>query len=285
MIHSFLMIGQSNMAGRGFAKEVPVILDEGIKMLRNGRWQTMTEPVNYDRPVAGVSLAVSFAAAIRHDDPSSVVGLVPCADGGSSIDEWAVDGPLFENAVTQARLAQRSSTLAGILWHQGESDSLPGAAERYKDKLAVVIAALRQALNVPEIPLILGGLGDYLVTGMYSKAFSAYNVINDQLWKYALSQPNCYFATAAELSSNADKIHFDAASLRRFGIRYFEAFSKKQHIISALPHEKAMLEAIYNRVPTVAENTYALQLQFANGHISATEFQQQLQQLHPVEEN
>lgn len=42
MTHSFLMIGQSNMAGRGYPKDVKQIYDEQIKMLVNGRWQTMT---------------------------------------------------------------------------------------------------------------------------------------------------------------------------------------------------------------------------------------------------
>ena len=52
MIKSFLMIGQSNMAGRGFIDDVPPIYNERIQMLRNGRWQMMTEPINYDRPVS-----------------------------------------------------------------------------------------------------------------------------------------------------------------------------------------------------------------------------------------
>lgn len=38
---SVLMIGQSNMAGRGFLNEVPMICNERIQMLRNGRWQMM----------------------------------------------------------------------------------------------------------------------------------------------------------------------------------------------------------------------------------------------------
>ena len=38
---SVLMIGQSNMAGRGFINEVPMICNERIQMLRNGKWQMM----------------------------------------------------------------------------------------------------------------------------------------------------------------------------------------------------------------------------------------------------
>ena len=54
MIHSFLLIGQSNMAGRGFLGEVEPLSDDRMKMLRNCRWQKLSEPVNFDRPTAGV---------------------------------------------------------------------------------------------------------------------------------------------------------------------------------------------------------------------------------------
>lgn len=40
---SILMIGQSNMAGRGFINEVPMICNERILMLRNAGWQMMAE--------------------------------------------------------------------------------------------------------------------------------------------------------------------------------------------------------------------------------------------------
>lgn len=41
---SLLLIGQSNMAGRGYLSDVPAIYNENIEMLRNGRWQMMAEP-------------------------------------------------------------------------------------------------------------------------------------------------------------------------------------------------------------------------------------------------
>ena len=51
---SVLLIGQSNMAGRGFLHEVTPIYNENIFMLRNGRWQMMVEPIHFDRSVAGI---------------------------------------------------------------------------------------------------------------------------------------------------------------------------------------------------------------------------------------
>lgn len=101
------MLGQSNVAGRGFLKEVPLIYNHHIKMLRNGNWQTMWEPINYDRPNAGVGLASSFAAAWQLKNQTSEIGLIPCADGGTSLEDWNADGVLFKNAVFQAKLAQK----------------------------------------------------------------------------------------------------------------------------------------------------------------------------------
>ena len=37
-MHSILIIGQSNMAGRGFPGEVPPINNKDLFVLRNGRW-------------------------------------------------------------------------------------------------------------------------------------------------------------------------------------------------------------------------------------------------------
>ena len=144
MMKSFLMIGQSNMAGRGFIQDVPPIYNEKIKMLRNGRWQMMTEPINYDRPVSGISLAGSFADAWCHENPEETIGLIPCAEGGSTLDEWHVDQALFRHAITEAKFAMENSELTGILWHQGESDSMNGKYKVYYQKLLSIMKAFRE---------------------------------------------------------------------------------------------------------------------------------------------
>src|SRR5579859_8144114 len=122
------------MAGRGFQKEVPPIFNEEIKMLRNGRWQIMSEPIHYDRPTAGIGLAASFAGAWHLRNKGEEIGLIPCADGGTSLDDWSVGGALFDNAIAQTKLAQRISKFSGILWHQGESDCFPDRAAVYREK-------------------------------------------------------------------------------------------------------------------------------------------------------
>ena len=96
-MHSILIIGQSNMAGRGFPGEVAPIDNKDLFVLRNGRWWPMYTPVNPDRVTAGVNLVETFAR--RYADEHGVeVGVIPCADGGTSLDQWAEGGVLFDHA-------------------------------------------------------------------------------------------------------------------------------------------------------------------------------------------
>jgi len=98
MTHAFLIIGQSNMAGRGSLDEAEPLdtCEKRLKVLRNGRWQTMYRPVNNDRPFAGTCLAESFAKAYAEEHPDVDVGIIPCADGGTYLDQWQENGLLFD---------------------------------------------------------------------------------------------------------------------------------------------------------------------------------------------
>lgn len=279
MIKSFLMLGQSNMAGRGFIDEVPPIYNERIQMLRNGQWQMMTEPINYDRPVSGVSLAGSFADAWCRENQEDTIGLIPCAEGGSSLDDWAIDKVLFKHAISEAKFAMQTSELVGILWHQGESDSFNGNYKVYYEKLLVIIETLRKELNTPDIPLIIGGLPDFLGKEGFGKNCTEYALVNKELEKFAFEQDNCYFVTAVGLTSNPDGIHIDAVSQRKFGLRYFEAFSKKQHILEQLINENELLELSYSRTYTKTEKMYMNSMDFALGKISYDEFMTQVMKI------
>ncbi len=272
MIKSFLMIGQSNMAGRGFLNEVSPIINERIKMLRNGRWQMMVEPVNFDRSVAGASLAASFADAWCLKYPEDTVGLIPCAEGGSTLDEWAVDGELYLHAINEAKFAMQNSTLSGILWHQGESDSRDGKYKVYYDKLLVIMRELRKALNVPEIPLIIGGMPDFLGQSGFGLHCVEHKEVNTVLQKFSQEQSNCYFVTAEGLTSNPDGIHIDAISQRYFGLRYFKAYDNKINVNEPLSDEREKLNQLMAREYTQTENMFIKHMDFALNKITKDEF-------------
>ena len=224
MIHSFLMVGQSNMAGRGYANEVEPIDNTNLLVLRNGRWQKLFTPVNPDRRFSGLSLVESFALEYSKTHGDVKVGLIPCADGGTDIDDWVEGGVLFDNAIYQTRLADRTSNIAGILWHQGESDAKEGRVELYEEKLRKVISAFRKEKALKDIPFIMGELGKWDRTGTPWDD-KLYKEINDIIVKVASTTPNVSFASSNGLTSNEDLLHINAKSLREFGRRYFNSFS------------------------------------------------------------
>ena len=229
MIHSFLLIGQSNAAGRGLLNEAPPLnnLDGRIKVQRNGRWQDMFRPVNPDRYFSGYCFAESFAVKYGENNPDVEIGIIPCADGGTGLSQWQQGEVLFDNAVNCAKLAMRESKLVGILWHQGEGDCSIWDSTTYASRFRTMIEALKKELNLPDIPVIVGGLGDFLADFSTSVNISTnYKVVNEQLESFAKEYENCEFVSAKGLGGNPDNLHFCAAALEEFGKRYYEAFSK-----------------------------------------------------------
>lgn len=224
---SFLMLGQSNMAGRGDFGEVDEIYNPLCKMLRNGRWIPMSEPINPDRPIftyfhSGVGLSASFAdeyAKYFNEE----IGLIPCADGGTCISQWQPGELLFDNAVAQARLAQRTSEIVGILWHQGENDSHKiEDVELYTERFKNVINAIKRELNLSQdIPVIIGELGEFLSSYANGKC-KYFQEINDKLKK--LADEYGAFVSAKGLTCRDDGVHFNSKSYREFGKRYFNAY-------------------------------------------------------------
>ena len=87
-----------------------------------------------------------------------------------------------------------TSELIAILWHQGESDSCGGRYKNYYQKLSTLVNSFRKELDVPEVPFIVGGLGDYLGKSGFGKSSVEYNFINQELHKYAENNRNCYIA-------------------------------------------------------------------------------------------
>lgn len=74
------------------------------------------------------------------------------------------------------------------------------------------------------------------------------------------------------LTSNPDGIHMDAVSQRKFGLRYFEAFSKKKHVLKPLINEDELLNLNYSRPHTKSEMIYMKSMDFALGKMSYDEF-------------
>lgn len=88
-MRSFLMIGQSNMAGRGALGEMPPIMNARVRAFMIGTWTQAAEPINRDREAAYESLQLSFGDAVQRS-LGGLVGLIPCAEGGTRLPHFQV---------------------------------------------------------------------------------------------------------------------------------------------------------------------------------------------------
>ena len=211
----YLLIGQSNMAGRGVVEAYDRAPIPGIFALsKSDTWVPAIDPLHWDKPeIAGVGLGRSFAVAVKG---SGDVGLIPAAFGGTSLEQWKPGSELYKEAVRRTRVAMKAGTLRGILWHQGEAETTGELAKSYVARFALLMLTLRNELGVPTVPVIVGALGPFLEQDKHPFAAE----VNRQLQLIPAKVPHSAFVPADGLHDKSDKLHFDAASQRELGRRY-----------------------------------------------------------------
>lgn len=222
----FLLIGQSNMAGRAPIEKEDETPIEGCALLNSsGEWEPATNPLNRYSSV-GKRLSVQklgpgygFAKRWRELNPDEPIGLVVNARGGTKIAEWAKGTEYYDEAVTRLKTAlANGGQLGGVLWHQGEGDSR--STETYLDSLSTLIADLRTDLDAPDLPFVAGLLE--LDDRDFGKSP---RLINDVILMLPSVVPNTAVASTEGLLT-MDGTHFDAAGQRELGKRYAEALFK-----------------------------------------------------------
>ena len=231
--HLFLLVGQSNMAGRGAltpADKSPDPAGRVLMLNQAGEWVPAVDPLHFDKPKAvGVGLGRTFALEVARATPGVTIGLIPCAVGGSPIDAWQpgayyqpTQSHPWDDALRRARLALQTGTLKGILWHQGESDSSRDLAPAYETKLHDLVARFRRELSAPNAPFIVGQLGVFADSPWSEHKQRVDRAHRDLPQKVKLTA----FVPADGLNHKGDKTHFSAAAYREFGRRYAAAYLK-----------------------------------------------------------
>lgn len=171
----FVLSGQSNMAGRGGVHHrrwdgvVPpeAAPDPSIQRLSAAlEWEEARESLHADidtTKTCGVGPGMVFARAVlpclHEDGPGegarTGIGLVPCAVGGTAIQEWARGECLYEQMVSRARVAAQYGEIEAVLWYQGESDADSDAsAAAYRGNIEMLIANVRADLGMEQLPFI-----------------------------------------------------------------------------------------------------------------------------------
>ena len=115
----------------------------------------------------------------------------------------------------------KSGALQAILWHQGESDANETLAPVYEEKLRALITRFRKDLDSPELPFLIGQLGQF---GKWNAATAQ---VDQAQQNVAKSMKNVYFIPSDKLTTG-DGIHFDTASLRVMAERYAKAWLERK---------------------------------------------------------
>ncbi|WP_345685612.1 sialate O-acetylesterase [Novipirellula caenicola] len=244
----YLLAGQSNMDGRGQASELTAEQrqprDHAIIYYRNppkssNGWQplgpgfSIAPKYKGDVPSPTFGPELGFAHEMLKTQPSRRLALIKGSKGGTNLrSDWnpgisgdpETQGPRYRDFVETIQMATKelnqrgdSFTIRGLLWHQGESDSKL-TTEAYQERFLQFVHRLRQDIEVPELPVVVGEVFD---NGKRDNVRAAIRAIGNR-------GPGFGLVTSDGTSTWDEGTHFDAASQWLLGQRYAAAMQTIQ---------------------------------------------------------
>ncbi len=232
----YLLIGQSNCAGRGYfvSSDTLDVLD-GVWLL-NG--ELVPEPavaplnrysnIRKDMSWQLVGPGVGFGPAMYQKTGRKVL-LVQNARGGSGLASWQPGGDgevsYLDSALVRTLPSLKYGRLKGIVWHQGETDITQGTAgDIYVERFSAMVDELRKRLGVgEEVPVIVGELGQWEWEDLTK--IEAFN--HGTLDTLENVVPNCHKVSSDGLGyripDNPGDPHFSREAAIELGKRYAEA--------------------------------------------------------------
>lgn len=239
----WVLAGQSNMEGVGDLRqaEEPSVLVNSYGM--DERWGIAAEPLHWllDSPdpvhqggrspeelararlaakrtrQTGAGLALPFAKELvaRTGVP---IGLVPCAHGGTSMEQWDPAKRDLGGASLYGSMYRRFKAVGGkvrgVLWYQGESDANQTAAQVFRERFLNFVAAVRRDFGDPHLPFYYVQLGRYVT----ANENHYWNVIREQQRLCAAELDRAGMVASIDLPLD-DPIHISTAGHKRLGRR------------------------------------------------------------------
>lgn len=172
---------------------------------------------------SGAGLGLSFSIAMHHAHGRSI-GLIPCAHGGTSLEEWSPAhdqtgaNSLYSGMLERIRRARTAGTIKGILWYQGESDSMRQKdAESYGQRFKQWIETARTDIGLPGLPVIAVQVGR-----VDNPAFLHADLVREALRQLPAQLQGTAVTSAIDLAI-VDECHVSTHSLIRLGRRLARA--------------------------------------------------------------
>lgn len=164
---------------------------------------------------AGAGLPFALEMVRRTGVP---IGLIPCAHGGTSMDQWSPalkdkGGDSLYGGMVRRFLAA-GGKVKGLLWYQGESDASAQAAPLFEEKFTKFIAAVRTDFNQPDLPFY------YVQIGRHVSAADArpWNLVQQVQLDVEAKVPHTGMVTCVDCNLD-DGIHVGTDDHRLLGAR------------------------------------------------------------------
>jgi len=167
------------------------------------------------RKGAGAGLPFALEMVRRTGVP---VGLIPCAHGGTSMDQWSPDlkdrggDSLYGAMLRRIRLA--GGRVRGVLWYQGESDASEKAAPLFEEKFLRFIQALRQDTGLRDLPFYYVQIGRHVSNA----PGGPWDMVQDAQLRAETRLPNLWMTTCVDCELD-DGIHVGTDEHRLLGRR------------------------------------------------------------------
>ena len=178
----WILAGQSNMYGYAHLPKEQVQDPKVMAYMMDNTWQLARDPMHrqdgtyyqaYAPPPTttkealeslmsrkGSGLGLPFAKELVKAT-GRPIGLIPCAVGGTTMDQWSPGlkdegGDSLYGAMLE-RFRRTGSNVRGILWYQGESDAK--TAEAFKKKFLRFVREVRRDFDAPLLPFYYVQIG------------------------------------------------------------------------------------------------------------------------------
>ena len=165
----------------------------------------------------GAGLGLPFAADMLKFT-GIPVGLIPCAHGGTSMQEWS---PALRDRAGQSlygsmlrRFRATGGHVKGVLWYQGESDANPRATPNFETRFVQFVAAVRSDFGDPNLPFYYVQIGRHVSSANVAE----WNQVQEAQRLAEANIPHSGMVASVDLSLD-DDIHIGTQDLKRLGMR------------------------------------------------------------------
>ena len=164
---------------------------------------------------AGLGLPFAEEMLARTGIP---VGLIPCAHGGTSMDQWSPSlkeqgGESLYGSMYR-RVQAVGGRIRGVLWYQGESDGTAKAAPIFLDKFEGFVKAVRTDLNQAELPFYYVQIGRHIDKNNWT----SWNAVQVAQLRAESEIPHAGMVASVDLQLD-DGIHISTPDLKRLAMR------------------------------------------------------------------